>query len=143
MDKVEESPLSKGKWWSSFGAIMRWTRKSSALGPFLVWDFWIFLAFVFTPSDVQLWGVSLKAVAFLMLAGSGTVTLLVGVFFAFTNPRFLQSESFHLSMRKMDMVASQGTPEIPINQVRLTEYDVGRMIMHKKIKDVAAEGREV
>lgn len=139
MDSVQ----GKDKWWSSFGAVMRWARKSSALGPFLVWDFWSFLAFVFTPADIQIWDVSLKAVAFLVLAGSGVVTVLVGGFFAITNPRFLQSENFHLSMRKMDMVASQGNAEIPLDQVLLTEVDADRMIAHTKTRVVGMKGEEV
>lgn len=139
MDSVQ----GKDKWWSSFGAVMRWARKSSALGPFLVWDFWSFLAFVFTPADIQIWDVSLKAVAFLVLAGSGVVTVLVGGFFAVTNPRFLQSENFHLSMRKMDMVASQGNAEIPLDQVLLTEVDADRMIAHTKTRVVGMKGEEV
>lgn len=139
MDSVQ----GKDKWWSSFGAVMRWARKSSALSPFLVWDFWSFLAFVFTPADIQIWDVSLKAVAFLVLAGSGVVTVLVGGFFAITNPRFLQSENFHLSMRKMDMVASQGNAEIPLDQVLLTEVDADRMIAHTKTRVVGMKGEEV
>lgn len=127
------------KWWSSFGAVMRWARKSSALGPFLVWDFWSFLAFVFAPSDVLIWSVSLKAIAFLVLAGSGIVTVLVGGFFAVTNPRFLQSENFHLSMRKMDMVASQGKTEIPLERVHLTEFDPKSMIIYSDVGSADAE----
>lgn len=87
-------------------------RRNSAMGPFLLVVTIVGLILLFMPSKIDIFGVPLKGLVFVLFFLVVVWCLSIGSYFAVKKPRFLQSERFQLSVHKMDLAAAaKGIPE--------------------------------
>lgn len=121
-EHAKETLQSAATYLDSMG---KFIRRNSAMGPFLLIVSIVGLLLLLMPSDVEVCGVSLKGLAFVLFFLVVIWCLLIGSYFAVKKPRFLQSERFQLSVHKMDLAAAEkGIPERMIPNVDCIDIPV-------------------